>query len=152
MLGLFGPGYAREGAPILILLAAATLPRTLTEIYLGALRAQNRTSFVALVQGLRAVLVLGLTLVLTKYMGIIGAGIGVLISQVVVAIAVLPGLLGVLRADRRKAPARRRSHAGLRPVPEPVTVPPGRLLADADGYDGGADFGRGYDGSGRRGL
>ncbi len=146
ILGLFGPGYAREGAPILVLLAAATLPRTLTEIYLGALRAMNRTSRVALVQGVRAVLVLGLTLVLTKYMGIIGAGIGVLISQVVVAIAVLPGLLGVLRADRRAAPPRRRGHAGLRPVREQVTVPPGRLLAGADGYDGGAGFGRGYDG------
>ena len=44
ILGLFGPGYAKYGAPILVLLAAATVPRTLTEIYLGALRAQNRTS------------------------------------------------------------------------------------------------------------
>ena len=69
MLGLFGPGYAKYGAPILMLLAAATVPRTLTEIYLGALRAQNRTSLVALVQGIRAVLILALTLVLTKVDG-----------------------------------------------------------------------------------
>jgi hypothetical protein len=102
LLGLFGPGYARFGAPILVLLAAATLPRTLTEIYLGALRAQSRTSLVALVQGARAVLILGLTLVLTKTMGIIGAGIAVLVSQLIVAAAVTPGLLRVLAANRRK--------------------------------------------------
>lgn len=156
ILGLFGPGYASEGAPILVLLAAATLPRTLTEIYLGALRAQNRTSFVALVQGLRAVLVLGLTLGLTKYMGIIGAGVGVLISQVVIAIAILPALLRVLRADRHRqpsAPQRRRNHDRLRPVPEPVTIPSDRLLTGTNGYDGGAGGGHGldhgYDGNAR---
>jgi O-antigen/teichoic acid export membrane protein len=137
ILGLFGPGYARYGAPILVLLAAATLPRTVTEIYLGALRAQNRTSFVALVQGLRAVLVLGLALGLTKSMGIVGAGVGVLVSQVIMAIAVLPGLLKVLRADRRRparpaaASAGRRADGGLRPVRQPVTVPAG-----GDNYNG----------------
>jgi O-antigen/teichoic acid export membrane protein len=105
ILGLFGPGYAKYGAPILVLLAAATVPRTLTEIYLGALRAQNRTSFVALIQGIRAVLILSLTLVLTHSMGIVGAGVAVLVTQVVLAIGVLPGLLRVLRADRRARPA-----------------------------------------------
>jgi O-antigen/teichoic acid export membrane protein len=103
ILGLFGPGYAKYGAPILVLLAAATVPRTLTEIYLGALRAQNRTSFVALIQGIRAVMILTLVLVLTGSMGIVGAGVAVLISQVVLAIGVLPGLLKVLRADRGRA-------------------------------------------------
>lgn len=96
ILGLFGPGYARYGAPILMLLAAATLPRTWTEIYLGALRAQNRTSFVALVQGARAALILSLTLGLTETMGIFGAGVAVAVSQLVIAIAVTPALLRVL--------------------------------------------------------
>jgi O-antigen/teichoic acid export membrane protein len=117
ILGLFGPGYAKYGAPILVLLLAATLPRTLTEIYLGALRAQNRTSRVALVQGIRAVAILGLTLVLTRSMGIIGAGIAVLISQVVIAVAVLPGLLKVLRAGHR-APAAGPQELERVPIPE----------------------------------
>ena len=86
-----------------MLLAAATVPRTLTETYLGALRAQNRTSFVALIQGIRAVLILTLVMALTKSMGIVGAGVAVLISQVVLAIGVLPGLIKVLRADRAAA-------------------------------------------------
>ena len=111
ILGLFGPDYARYGAPVLVLLAAATLPRTLTEIYLGALRAQSRTSLVALVQGARAVLVLSLTLALTNAMGILGAGVGVLASQLIMAVAVTPGLLRVLTADRR-APAAEAAAAG----------------------------------------
>jgi hypothetical protein len=102
ILGLFGPGYARDGAPVLILLAAATLPRTLTEMYLGALRAQSRTSLVAVVQGVRAVLVLGLTVALTMAMGILGAGVAVLASQVVMAAVVTPGLWRVLTGDRRR--------------------------------------------------
>ena len=102
ILGLFGPGYARAGAPVLVLLAAATLPRTLTEMYLGALRAQSRTSLVALVQGCRAVLVLGLVVILTPAMGILGAGVAVLASQVVIAAAVTPGLIRVLTADRHR--------------------------------------------------
>lgn len=115
ILGLFGPGYARAGAPVLVLLAAATLPRTLTEMYLGALRAQSRTSLVAIVQGVRAVLVLGLTVALTVAMGIVGAGVAVLASQVVMAAAVTPGLWRVLTADRRSpAAADSESEAGVR--------------------------------------
>jgi O-antigen/teichoic acid export membrane protein len=118
VLGMFGAGYARYGAPVLILLAAATVPKALTEIYLGALRARNRTSFVALIQGARAALILGLAVGLTPVIGIIGAGFAVLISQVVVAVAVLPGLIGVLRADKNQPEpdhdqSRRRETAGL---------------------------------------
>jgi O-antigen/teichoic acid export membrane protein len=102
VLGLFGTEYGRYGAQVLILLAAATLPKAVTEIYLGALRAANRTSFVALIQGVRAVLILGLTVGLVRFTGIAGAGIAVLISQSVVAAAILPGLAGVLRADKRQ--------------------------------------------------
>ena len=120
VLGLFGADYRRYGAPILVLLAAATLPKAVTEIYLGALRARNRTSFVALIQGVRAVLILGLTLGLVRLLGISGAGVAVLITQFVIAVAVLPALMGVLRADRHQkagspsdSPSRRRETAGL---------------------------------------
>ncbi len=102
ILGLFGPGYARYGTEVLVLLAVSTLPRMLTEMHLGVLRAQSRTSLVALVQGARAVLTLGLALVLTKAIGITGAGLAVLIAQVVTAVAVTPGLLRVIIAGRRQ--------------------------------------------------
>jgi Na+-driven multidrug efflux pump len=77
-------------------------------MYLGVLRAQNRTSYVALVQGVRAALILGLALVLVKYMGILGAGVAVLVSQVVMALFVLPGLVKVLRAGGRSGQVRAR--------------------------------------------
>ncbi len=112
-LGLYGAGYAAHGAMILELLAVATLPKSVTEIYLGALRAQSRTSLIALIQGVRCVLVLGLALALTEMMGIVGAGVAVLASQVLVAILVAPGLHRIL------AGARPRRHLPL--VPEGET-------------------------------
>jgi O-antigen/teichoic acid export membrane protein len=96
-LRLFGPQYAAHGARILQLLAVATLPKALTEMYLGALRAQSRTKLIALIQGIRAVLILGLALALTRAIGTVGAGIAVLVSQLIVAALVAPGLLALLR-------------------------------------------------------
>ena len=93
-------GYAAHGALILELLAVATLPRSVTEIYLGALRAQSRTSLIALIQGIRCVLVLGLALALTGLLGIVGAGVAVLASQVLVAMVVAPGLRRILAGAR----------------------------------------------------
>lgn len=96
-LGLFGPLYAAHGTRILRLLALATLPRALTEMYLGALRAQSRTSLIAFIQGIRGILILGLAFALTGVMGTTGAGIAVLASQVIVAAAVAPRMLSLLR-------------------------------------------------------
>jgi O-antigen/teichoic acid export membrane protein len=105
-LSLFGPGYAAHGAPVLQLLAVATVPKALTELYFGALRAQSRTSVIAVVQGIRAALLLGLALVLTRLMGTVGAGVAVLASQLVTMILILPGLRAVLAPGRRPpAPA-----------------------------------------------
>jgi O-antigen/teichoic acid export membrane protein len=96
-LGLFGPQYAAHGARILQLLAAATLPKALTELYLGALRAQSRTTMIAFIQVTRCVLILSLAFVLTGIMGTVGAGVAVLASQVAVAAMVAPGLLSLIR-------------------------------------------------------
>ena len=101
-LGLFGPGYAAKGAPVLELLALASLPAAAIEVYLGVLRALSRTSLVALVQGVRCILVLGLTLALMIPMGTVGAGLAFLVSQTVVAIMISPGLWRALTADRKR--------------------------------------------------
>ncbi len=87
------------------MLALATLPKTLTEVYLGALRAQSRTRLVAIVQGLRAVLMLGLTVWLIEVMGLIGAGVAAVVTQVVVAAVISPALWRVLQGDRVTQPA-----------------------------------------------
>ncbi|MET9878069.1 lipopolysaccharide biosynthesis protein [Actinacidiphila glaucinigra] len=92
ILGVFGEGYAREGAPLLRLLALCSLTRVLIEVYFGILRAQSRTGLLALLQGLLCVLVLGLTLALLGPLGITGAGWAELGSLVVIAVVSLVGL------------------------------------------------------------
>ena len=109
-LGLFGPGYATHGAPVLELLAVATLPRAVTEVYLGALRAQSRTSLVAIIQGSRSVLMLGLTVVLVTSMGPVGAGLAAVLSQGAVALVILPGLRRVLVGGRGPRTALEAAH------------------------------------------
>jgi O-antigen/teichoic acid export membrane protein len=98
-LRLFGPAYAAQGTAVLRLLAVATVCRAPTELYLGVLRAESRTSLIALVQALRAALMLGLTVALTGTMGTLGAGVAVAATQAVAAILIAPGLWRVLRAD-----------------------------------------------------
>ena len=104
-LGLFGRPYATYGTPILELLAVATLPKMLTELYLGALRAQSRTKQVAVIQIARCVLVLALALALTGTMGMVGAGVAVLVSELAMAIVifVVPGLRSAMFRSRRGA-------------------------------------------------
>jgi len=99
-LRLFGPAYAAQGAPVLELLAIATIPTAATELYLGALRAQSRTTLVAIIQAVRFALMLGLAVVLTGVIGTVGAGAAVLASQAVIAVAISPGLWQVLTGDR----------------------------------------------------
>jgi Na+-driven multidrug efflux pump len=96
----------------------ATLPRALTEVYLGALRAQSRTSVVAIIQGTRCVLMLGLTVVLVTAMGPVGAGLAAVISQGLAALLIIPGLWRIL-AGRRKPAAVPAAEAGIPEVSGP---------------------------------
>ncbi len=101
-LRLFGPAYATHGAPVLELLAVAAVPSAVIELYLGSLRAQSRTTLVALIQAVRVALMLALTVALTRTFGTIGAGIAVLASQAAVAVLISYGLWRVLTSDRER--------------------------------------------------
>jgi Na+-driven multidrug efflux pump len=81
-------------------------------MYLGALRAQSRTSLIAFIQGIRGILILGLAFALTGIVGTTGAGIAVLASQVIVAAAVAPSMMSLLR---------RKPSLSARPIP-PTSV------------------------------
>ena len=61
-LGLLGTGYL-DAVPLLQLLAFASLPSAVVDIYLGTLRARNMRRRIIGVQSLRAVAVLGLVVV-----------------------------------------------------------------------------------------
>ncbi|MFF7215627.1 lipopolysaccharide biosynthesis protein [Streptomyces sp. NPDC008238] len=105
ILGVFGEGYAREGAPLLRLLALCSLTRVLIEVYFGILRAQSRTGLLAVLQGLLCVLVLGFTLALLGPLGITGAGWAELGSLVVIALVSLVGLRRLVSDTASTAPA-----------------------------------------------
>ncbi|MDX3075037.1 lipopolysaccharide biosynthesis protein [Streptomyces sp. MI02-7b] len=110
ILGVFGEGYAQEGAPLLRLLALCSLTRVLIEVYFGILRAQSRTGLLAFLQGVLCLLVLGLTLALLGPLGITGAGWAELGSLVVIAVVAVVGLRRLVTA-----PA-----AGPQPAPAPA--------------------------------
>ncbi|MBC6459319.1 lipopolysaccharide biosynthesis protein [Actinomadura sp. HBU206391] len=91
-LEVFGPGYAAQGAPLLQLLAAATLPKAVIELYLGVLRVRSRTRGIAVIQGARLLGTLAVVLVVPTESILIGTGVGVLFVHAAIAVAVFPAL------------------------------------------------------------
>jgi O-antigen/teichoic acid export membrane protein len=130
-LALFGPEYARHGAPLLRLLALSTLPKAVIEVYIGMLRVQRRTRLVALLQGLRFAGVLLLVLAPARGPGVTGPGYAVLAVSTAVAVAVLPPLL---RVARRPGTGRAEPGDGSAPAEAtggaPATTNPSAAAAD----------------------
>jgi len=122
IMGVFGPGYAEKGAPLLRLLALCSLTRVPVETYFGILRAQSRTAVLAVLQGVLCLLALGLTLALLPPLGIVGAGWAELASLFVVALAALAGLRRVL-APAPVLPADDVPAAGAAPGPDSSGAP-----------------------------
>ncbi|MEU6342431.1 lipopolysaccharide biosynthesis protein [Streptomyces sp. NPDC046977] len=126
ILGVFGDGYAQEGAPLLRLLALCSLTRVLIEVYFGVLRAQSRTGLLAFLQGLLCLLVLGSTLALLGPLGITGAGWAELGSLVVIAVVAVFGLRRLVTApaaappegDAHEAEEAHEAAAASEPAPE----------------------------------
>jgi O-antigen/teichoic acid export membrane protein len=98
----FGERIADQGYPLLQLLAVATLPKALIELYVGVLRVRSQTRLVALLQAVRFLGVLVLVLVFVDSDHLIAVGWSVLAVQVVVALAVLPALLKASQAPPRE--------------------------------------------------
>lgn len=89
---VFGAGYAAEGAPLLQLLAVATLPKAIIELYLGVLRVRSRTRLIAVIQAARFLGTLAVVLAAPSGSVLIATGMGVLIVHVLIAVAVFPAL------------------------------------------------------------
>jgi hypothetical protein len=77
------------------------LPKLLVTVFVAVSRVQKRVGRIVAVQALASTLVVSLSLVATGRLGILGVGIAYLISQTVVASAVLPSLLRLLRTATR---------------------------------------------------
>ena len=83
ILAAFGPEYASEGFPLLLLFTVAALPDSVMDVWVAVLRVEGRLRFGSWLQLGTAALALGLAWVLLPPMGIAGAGVGWLASRVV---------------------------------------------------------------------
>jgi O-antigen/teichoic acid export membrane protein len=101
VLAVFGPQYAQSSVSLLRLLLLAVLPRLVSTIFIAVSRVQRRVGRIVAVQAATSILVLSLSLLAMGHLGIVGVGVAYLISQTVVALAVLPSLLQLLQTARR---------------------------------------------------
>lgn len=100
LLAVFGGEYVRSGAT-LRLLALAVLPKLIVTVFVAVCRVQRRVGRIVVVQALTSTLVLSLSLALMGRLGILGVAVAYLGSQVVVASAVVPSLVRLLRTAER---------------------------------------------------
>jgi O-antigen/teichoic acid export membrane protein len=96
VLHVFGQQYAANGTVILRLLAVATLPKTVTILYLAMCRVQCTTGRIALVEGAHCMIVLALAVALGRHAGLTGVVTGILAGQSLVALALLPRVRSAL--------------------------------------------------------
>jgi O-antigen/teichoic acid export membrane protein len=97
----FGPAYASAGAPVLRLLACACVFRAVIGLFSAICLVKGRAGRVLAMQAAVFVLIVGLTLTLGRGIGLVGVGLAWLIANALVAVAVMPATIGVLRASRR---------------------------------------------------
>jgi O-antigen/teichoic acid export membrane protein len=93
----FGSSYADGGATLLRLLACACAFRALIGLYSAICRVQGHAGRVLQIQAAIFVLVIGLTVVLGPRRGLEGVGLAWLAANALVACAVAPATIRILR-------------------------------------------------------
>ena len=89
LLGIFNKDYADNAATLLRILVIAMVPNAINTVYLSIKKVEKNIKIIYLVSAALAVMDIGLTYVLVPHMGINGAGIAWLASQIIVAICIL---------------------------------------------------------------
>ncbi|MDX6702483.1 MAG: hypothetical protein QOF26_2709 [Baekduia sp.] len=135
LLVVFGPAYPHEATDVLRLLACALPFRAAVFLFDAVCRIEGRGTPIVLTQIAGFVLVLPLAIALAGPLGLAGAGVAWLAGSVVVALAVAPMLVGVLRAPAGRAARPRRSFDGRQGAAAIVAV--AAPLAVAAGAPGG---------------
>ena len=93
LLQISGGNYAQEGTTLLRLLAVSALPNIITTFYFGIARVYQRVTGIAIVQALYCILILGLSYFLLPLYGITAVGISLLVTEIIVALAVIHPVL-----------------------------------------------------------
>ncbi|HTF12210.1 MAG TPA: hypothetical protein VK659_28965, partial [Asanoa sp.] len=99
LLRLFGSHYAQASAGVLRLFAIAVIPRLLITMFVAACRVRRTIGRVVAVHATVTTLVVGLAFALMPALGVTGVGVAYLTGQLLVAAAILPALLRLLRSD-----------------------------------------------------
>src|SRR5205085_660798 len=120
IMAVFGPGYARHGQFLLLLLVMSAVPDASTNVYVAVLRVQQRLRYAALLNLGMAALTLGLAWVLLPRLGIAGAGLAWLSARVAGSIAVA---LHVTLVRRRTVATRISPSYGKRAMQEDRVSP-----------------------------
>lgn len=81
VLRLYGPEYVADGVPTLLLLLLASVPRSLVTIAIAESRAHRNIGVIVWLRAQNAVLVLGLSYLLTPSLGVEGIALGWLVAQ-----------------------------------------------------------------------
>ncbi|CAN5556663.1 hypothetical protein BH20CHL6_BH20CHL6_06840 [soil metagenome] len=89
ILSVFGTSYAAEGSSLLQLLSLSIVPFSVNLIYFSLARVHARVAGIIVVQTVLLIGVLGLGTTLLPRLGINGIGVAWLVSQTVVAVALL---------------------------------------------------------------
>jgi O-antigen/teichoic acid export membrane protein len=89
IMGLFGPGYVQDGAPVLRLLALSCLPWAVTTIYCAAARVRRQTRAVAVLQIGTLFLFAAVSAPLVGGYGAQGVAIGWLVAHTTVCLGIV---------------------------------------------------------------
>lgn len=121
-LGFFGPGYAREGGPLLRLFSLASLPMAVNSIYMTSLRLERRVPAIVAVGVTPVFIILTTAYYLLPLWGLPAVGWGWLLGQGAVT-------LGVTLLDPLRNPLRLLISRSATPGPNAV---PALLNRDQD--------------------
>jgi O-antigen/teichoic acid export membrane protein len=100
LLLIFGRDYSQETTSVLRVVATSAIPVTVTAIYLGIAQVQHRLKALVLVPAAIAVGTLVLSYALARPLGILGPAVAWTAIHSAVALAVLPGILKMLRSQQ----------------------------------------------------
>ncbi len=100
----FGPEYVRESAPVLRLLACASLFRGVIVLYSALARVRGQGGRILAAEGAATALLIAAVFVLAPRLGIEGVALAWLGANAVVALAVLPALVRTLLPVRPSPP------------------------------------------------
>jgi O-antigen/teichoic acid export membrane protein len=101
LLLLFGTAYSENATTLVRILAIGSLPLAVNIVYLAIKRVEKKLKVIVSLTAFVAVVTLGLTYLLLPHMGINGAGIAWLTSQLVIALVIITSWLKRRQAAMR---------------------------------------------------